>query len=193
MRKMRKMRKSTVRVRAAYNNGGRRRLCGGMSSVRSSDMSAAITGGGGKEKQARGEGMCCRAGEHMVEEDESPLDVPLEWVRASPTRRPDVFREFPKYGTEPPMLPQKMPGDPPIGAFHTRISTLWCTRERERETTTTTTTTKCTCRNARAYGGGGGKHTRSLTSTLLLYIYVYVCLCVCFNHRRASTHRGGAR
>ena len=131
MRKMRKMRKSTVR--AAYNNGGRRRLCGGMSSVRSSDMSAAITGGGGKEKQARGEGMCCRAGEHMVEEDESPLDVPLEWVRASPTRRPDVFREFPKYGTEPPMLPQKMPGDPPIGAFHTRISTLWCTRERERD------------------------------------------------------------
>ena len=53
-------------------------------------------------------------GEQAVEEEENPLDIPREWVKAAPTRRPDVFREFPKYGTEPPILPQKLPEDPPV-------------------------------------------------------------------------------
>ena len=113
MRMQTTKRRCTTGRRTGYNGRVRRRLCGG---IRRSDENA-IGGVGVKERKARGEGMWCRAGEHMVEDEESPLDVPLEWVRAAPTRRPDVFREFPKYGTEPPMLPQKMPGDRPIGAF----------------------------------------------------------------------------
>ena len=92
---------------------GRRRDSGRGSSWTTAGRSRRSSGGGGRA--ARRASVVAAAGEgQAVEEEENPLDIPREWVKASPTRRPDVFREFPKYGTEPPILPQKLPEDPPV-------------------------------------------------------------------------------